>query len=333
MIALRNEGFSIREIAKKLHLKRSTVSDAIKMFCETGSNKYRVRSGRPRVTLKSEDQSLVLIRKRNRKLTAPKIQVQNNRSHEQSVSVSTVQRRLRSAGLWGRVAVRKPLLRHGNKQKCLKWAMEHRNWTIDDWKKVLWTDESKFEVFGNRRRVYVRRSSSEKMHPDCVTPTVKHGGGSVMVWGCFSYSGVGHLHRVQGILNKEGYHSILQRHAIPSGLEIIGKGFIMQQGNDQKHTSKFCTNYLRAKQRAGDLFIMEWPPQSPDLNPIELLWDELDRMIRQNTPTSEDSLFSILQTAWREIPLSRLENLALRMPRLVRKLISVKGGFFDEKTV
>lgn len=107
----------------------------------------------------------------------------------------------------------------------------------------------------------------------------------------------------------------------------------MQQDNDPKHTSKFCTNYLRAKQRAGDLFIMEWPPQSPDLNPIELLWDELDRMIRQNTPTSEDSLFSILQTAWREIPLSRLENLALRMPRLVRKLISVKGGFFDEKTV
>ena len=78
---------------------------------------------------------------------------------------------------------------------------------------------------------------------------------------------------------------------------------------------------------------MEWPPQSPDLNPIELLWDELDRMIRQNTPTSEDSLFSILQTAWREISLSRLENLVLRMPRLVRKLISVKGGFFDEKTV
>ncbi|PSN46506.1 hypothetical protein C0J52_09027 [Blattella germanica] len=58
VIALRNEGFSIREIAKKLHLKRSTVSDTIKMFCETGSNKYRVRSGRPRVTLKSEDQSL-----------------------------------------------------------------------------------------------------------------------------------------------------------------------------------------------------------------------------------------------------------------------------------
>lgn len=77
----------------------------------------------------------------------------------------------------------------------------------------------------------------------CVVPTVKHGGGSVMVWGCFAGDRVGDLNQVQGNLN-HGYHSILQRHAIPSGLQLVGQTFILQQDNDLKHTSQLFKNYL-----------------------------------------------------------------------------------------
>ena len=92
-------------------------------------------------------------------------------------------------------------------------------------------------MFGQRQHVYVCRSSTEKMHPDCITPTVKHGSGSVMVWGCFCFGGVGDLYRVRGNLDKHGYHSILIRHAVPSGMRLIGRGFVMQQDNDPKHVS------------------------------------------------------------------------------------------------
>ena len=122
------------------------------------------------------------------------------------------------------MAVRKPLLRWQNKKKRLVWAMKHRQWTTENWKNVFWANESKFEIFGSSRRVFVCHRVGERMVPQFVTPTVKHGGGSVMICGSFAGSRVGDLHRVTGTLNQKGYHSILQHHAIPSGLRRVGQG-------------------------------------------------------------------------------------------------------------
>jgi len=95
--ALHNDGYSVRYIAKKLNIPRSIVSDAITRFQRTGCNKDKARTGRPRVTSKSEDQSLVLMSKRNRKLTAPEIQSRFNESHKHQISVTTVKDRLHRA--------------------------------------------------------------------------------------------------------------------------------------------------------------------------------------------------------------------------------------------
>ena len=69
----------------------------------------------------------------------------------------------------------------------------------------------------------------------CMIPTVKHGGGGVMVWGCFAGDTVCDLFRIQGTLNQHGYHSILQRYAIPSGLVLVGLWYVFQQDNDPIH--------------------------------------------------------------------------------------------------
>lgn len=105
--------------------------------------------------------------------------------------------------LKGRVAAKKPYLRPANIKKRLKFANDHKHWTEEDWMKVLFTDESKFEIFGTKRRVYIRRRPHEKYHKSCILPTVKHGGGSVMVWGSVSAKGVGPLKLIEGIMDKK----------------------------------------------------------------------------------------------------------------------------------
>ena len=126
-------------------------------------------------------------------------------SGEKSISRSSVKRRLVEHGLNGRAAASKPLLRSQNKQKGLLCARKYRSYTKEDWEKVLFADESKFEVFGNKRRVYVRRRENEKFVSSWLKATVKHSGGNIQVWGCFSYNGVGDLCKVQSTLEKKQY--------------------------------------------------------------------------------------------------------------------------------
>lgn len=197
----------------------------------------------------------------------------------------------------------------------------------------MWSDESKFEIFGSKRKVYVRRRVGEKFIDDCVGPTVKHGGGSVMVWGCFAGSQVGDLKKVEGIMKKEQYKQILQRNVVPSGKRLLKSKFIFQHDNDPKHTSKVCKNYLKNLEQRKTLQVMIWPPQSPDLNPIELLWDELDRAVRKHRPKSKTDLWSILQKEWSNIKPETLDKLINRMPRICQAVINSKGSHFDEKKV
>ena len=181
---------SIRKISRTLKVYSSAVAKTIQRCDETGSHEDHHRKGRPRVTSTAEDKFIWVISLRNRQLTAPQIAAQVNASQSSSnrhISTSTVQRRLRESGVHGRIAAKEPPLKETIKKKRLSWAKKHEQWTLDRWKSVFWSDESKFEIFGSTRRVFVRRREGERMISACAVPTVKHGGGGgVMVWGCFA---------------------------------------------------------------------------------------------------------------------------------------------------
>ena len=152
-----------------------------------------------------------------------------------------------------------------------------------------------------------------------------------MFWGCFGGLYVGDLFQVKGIMKKEEYHSILVRHAIPSGKRLFGSAWVFQQDNDPKHMSKLCQNYLKQKAESGEIVQMEWPPQSPDLSPIELLWEEVDRQVQRKKPSSVESLVRIVHQVWGELSQDVMEKLLKRMPLLCQAVIDADGGYFDEK--
>lgn len=326
IIVLHEEGYSQRQIVQKTQVSRTAIREIIKKYKNTGTLEDKTRSGRPPKLNKHDIKYLKNLSLRNRKKTSSELAQDIQAATGTKVTSSCVRRHLLKAGLRGCVAVKKPLLRRGNKEKRLKYAKEHKNWTQEMLNRVLYTDESKFELFGSRRRQYVRRRVGEAYNPDCLHPTIKHGGGSVLVWGCISSSGVGDLIRIDGKLTGERYVEILRQHAIPSGMRLIGNNFILQQDNDPKHSSRVAKNYLQVMCEEGVLEVMNWPPQSPDLNIIEHVWDYLERKKAEYNPKNAEECFDILKREWDNIPQDFIKNLFESIPKRIAAVINAKGG-------
>jgi hypothetical protein len=143
-----------------------------------------------------------------------------------------------------------------------------------------------------------------------------------MVWGCFASSGVGRLHHIQGIMKKEEYHAILQHQMFPSANALFGhNNWIFQQDNDLKHTAIINQAYLANRH----VNVMDWPAQSPDLNPIENLWSELKRQLQDRTCNTPDELFDVLKAGWEAIPREYIQKLIDSMARRCLAVIRANG--------
>lgn len=144
-----------------------------------------------------------------------------------------------------------------------------------------------------------------------------------MVWGCFAWGGVGKLVKIDGTMTADSYISILKRNLKESARKVgLEKKFIFQQDNDPKHTAHKTKAFFQTSR----IKVLEWPPQSPDLNPIENLWSILDRNVDKGDVTNRDKLFEALETAWSQIKPQHLKNLVESMPRRLQSVIEAKGG-------
>lgn len=116
-----------------------------------------------------------------------------------------------------------------------------------------------------------------------------------MVWGCMAASGVGNLVFIEETMNKEGYLNILKENLAPSVEKLkLSRVWTFQQDNDSKHTSRLVKEWLLYRTPKQ----LPHPPQSPDLNPIEHLWEHLDRQIRKREITNKAQLKQVLSEEW-----------------------------------
>uniref|UniRef100_A0AAZ3RFC2 Tc1-like transposase DDE domain-containing protein n=1 Tax=Oncorhynchus tshawytscha TaxID=74940 RepID=A0AAZ3RFC2_ONCTS len=125
-----------------------------------------------------------------------------------------------------------------------------------------------------------------------IIPTVKHRGDSIMLWGCFAVGGTGAHHKIDGIIRKENYVDILKQHLKTSVRKLkLGGKWVFQMDNEPKHTSKVVSKWLKDNK----VKVLEWPSQSPNLNPIDNLWAELKKRVRARRPTNLTQLHQLCQ--------------------------------------
>ena len=121
---------------------------------KTSSAKHR--SGRKSNLSEGDRRYQNRVVKDNRKTTAVKITADLNGHLQNPVSIKTVRRELHRSGFYGRAAIRKPLVSNTNASKRLEWCKNLQNWSLEQWKNVIFSDESSFTLFPTSGRVYVR---------------------------------------------------------------------------------------------------------------------------------------------------------------------------------
>ncbi len=188
--------------------------------------------------------------------------------------------------------------------------------------KVLFSDESKFCIsFGNQGpRVW--RKSGEAQNPCCLKSSVKFPQ-SVMIWAAMSSAGVGPLCFLKSTVNAAIYQEILEHFMLPSADKLYGDAdFIFQQDLAPAHTAKGTKSWFNDH----GVTVLDWPANSPDLNPIENLWSIVKRKMRDTRPNNADDMKAAIKETWASIPPQQCHKLITSMPRRIEAVIKAKGA-------
>lgn len=318
-----NSGKSQRKIAEIVNKSPSTVQHIIERFTRENRVTNKPRLPPNKIFTDREEQLIVREVHKNPTLSAPKLTTAMEERLGKKCNPETVRRILRKANFHGRTARNKPLISEKNRRFRKEFAIIHQNKDIEFWKTVLFADESKFNIFGSDGKITVWRKPREELRLRNLRPTVKHGGGHVMVWGCMSHNGVGNLHFIEGVMDKNMYLNILRQNLQESAAKLgIKDCFRFYQDNDPKHSSFIVREWLLY----NCPHVVKTPAQSPDLNVIEHVWALLKEKIKKYTIKNKNDLKNALLKEWGEITPEFTKKLVESIPNRLKEVKKQNGG-------
>lgn len=317
-------GLDSHQTSVETGVSARTVRRLVSKFKAGGERKiprHKYGGGKPS---KISNRTLRVIRfelEKNPSITAKQIK-EKHTSLLQGVTIRSIQRAIRNKLKYKKVRARsKPFVTEAQRKRRLEFAQKYASWTVNDWRKVLWTDESVFRVSDTKGLRVWRRKGSDSCDPKYTTKTLKHPP-SVMTWGAFSYGGVADLHvfpKGQSV-TKDVYLTLLDD-KLANCFAITGAE-VLQQDGAPCHTAHVVKTWLRESEVE---VIPDWPPNSPDISPIENLWAIVKGKLREEDTSTVDKLEAALHRAWLEIPPSTVQSLADSLPDRLLEVRKRKG--------
>jgi transposase len=316
IITLDKIGHSRSEIAREVPCSLNTVGHWLRRWEEDHSLEDKERSGRPRCTTDDTDQEIALLSDKTPTLTPKDIK----RELQLPVSPHTISRRLDEIGLYGRVQETEHELTEFDIQRRLAFANQYLHWTEDQWARVFFSDETHFYL-GHHGRTYVRRPVGMSHDPKYMRQE-KQLHGKVSLWGCICAEGLGHAELYAGSLDSTRHRDILRHSLIKSFRQFYPAGpWFFQQDNVRFHTTPETVTYLHEK----GVTPIEWSPWSPDLNPIENLWNVLKARVYARFPQSMEEMEQCIREEWEATDLKFISRICRSMPRRLQLLLDNDG--------
>jgi transposase len=307
-----NQGVrSATTIARKTKVPLSTVHDNLKKLKNNGNLDRKKGSGRKRLITKGHSQAIGQYLRRNNELTAKGISTKIEYERGLKVSDSTINRHLKKLNYKSVLPTGTPMLTEYHKQLRVEWAKKHKGM---NWNRVIFSDESSFQLFRNTIK---RWSKNWKKEKKCVPKNRQ----KIHCWGGFSIKGLIGIHTFKRIMDGPYYTVILKNHMLVNAKKQFGTRWTFQQDNDPKHTSKVAKKFFEDE----NIIIMEWPSNSPDINPIENLWSIIKRRIEKRKPRNIKELETFIIEEWNKIDSQIIMNLVNSMDSRLKAVIEAKG--------
>lgn len=327
---LAEAGATVSSISATQNLPRQTIIDTIKKAPSRNEGKSATRPGRPIKATDYDKRRILRIIRSDSKITYNQLRIDTGLDF----SDDTFYRILKANGITNWVAKKRPQLTEVVAKKRLAWAKQHVTWTNEEWAKIIWSDECSVERGSGKQRQWVFRTTEQKWQANMIQEYKKGRDKSVMIWAAFS----GVLGKSELYVMDRDFESKKMGYSARSYLEVLEEmiptvwepGMIFMQDNAPIHNAKAVVEWFKER----GIPVMEWPPYSPDLNPIEHLWWHLKRLVYEVDPDIEqvrgeeniiEALSRALPDAWRRINQGIVDSVLGSMRARCEVVIAANG--------